>query len=264
MGPARYSRLVPDDDEEHGTSTVPRLQALQQKSGWSPSPTLWKFSTILLSVLCVVLLVDRRLSNLALGSYEHGFETDLTAARQSIKLQKIQFTGGLKFSPTNGTVYRAHNSADGNEYVGPPSPAIDAAWTALLDGLTVKIPKLDPGNLKDIGYELPSLPGYLTTTLDVHHTLHCVNVVRKALYPDYYQDRHNDARAARLHLEHCLDYVRQSVMCHADLSPVRLVWNENFGREVPDFETWHTCRDYGLIRDWAVENMVPPPDDLDD
>lgn len=271
MEHVRYSRVLPDEEAE-GSSTsgtsypaekpVLRLKSLQQAKDWSS--TLWKLSSIILSVLCIILLIDKKLSNLSLGTYEHGFETDLTAARTSIKLKKYQFSGGLNFYPENGTVYRAHNSVDGREYVGPPSTTIDDAWEDLLDGLTVKIPKSDPGNLEDIGYELPTLPGYLTTTLDVHHTLHCVNVVRKALYPEYYQDRHNTPRAAQLHLEHCLDYVRQSVMCHGDLSPVRLAYNEDFGREVPDFETWHTCREYSVIRAWAVENMVPPPEDLDD
>jgi hypothetical protein len=273
MESLRYSRIHTDEDIEiaqtSGADTDDfeekfQHQSLPLRRHRNRSPVLWKISSIVLSVLCVTLLVDKKLSNPALGTYEHGFSTDLTAARPFINLKKHQFTGGLDFYAENGTVFRAHNSADGREYVGPPSPAIDEAWKYLLDGLTVKLPKSNPGNLKDIGYEQPDFPGYLTTTLDVHHTLHCVNVVRKGLYPDYYQDKHNTPAAAQLHLEHCLDYVRQSVMCHGDLTPVRLFYHEQLEREVADFETWHTCRDYSVIRDWAVENVVPPPADQDD
>ena len=63
----------------------------------------------------------------------------------------------------------------------------------------------------------------------------------------------------QVHLHHCLDQVVQSVVCHADLSPVPMYgW-----KGVPVFlgvGQTHTCRKWESIREWMdARNEVSKP-----
>ncbi|KAJ5279203.1 hypothetical protein N7478_004575 [Penicillium angulare] len=55
-----------------------------------------------------------------------------------------------------------------------------------------------------------------------------------------------------LHVEHCLDYVRQAIMCNSDLTPVPLTWYESAQTFGPDFRTTHTCRDFEGLLQWSL------------
>jgi len=59
------------------------------------------------------------------------------------------------------------------------------------------------------------------------------------------------------HHNHCVDVLRLTIMCHADVTPVTMVdLVQNPGRRLPvgDFSTLHTCRDFDRILDWARTN----------
>src|SRR5689334_23086014 len=74
-----------------------------------------------------------------------------------------------------------------------------------------------------------------TTRPDVFHSLHCLNAIRNELHPTLYNisNEHNpwfqthqriailvnDPTWMTKHIEHCLDRIRQVVMCHGDLTP---------------------------------------------
>ncbi|EXJ59215.1 hypothetical protein A1O7_06647 [Cladophialophora yegresii CBS 114405] len=46
------------------------------------------------------------------------------------------------------------------------------------------------------------------------------NRIRMSLDEDYYGMRDRTAHGVRVHLDHCLDYLRQSIQCSADMTPV--------------------------------------------
>lgn len=56
------------------------------------------------------------------------------------------------------------------------------------------------------------------------------------------------------HLDHCIDSMRQSFMCSADISPIFWKWDEEKHRSIGQLEVFHTCRDYNAIREWAIEH----------
>ncbi len=56
--------------------------------------------------------------------------------------------------------------------------------------------------------------------------------------------------------EHCFDYIRQAVMCNADISPVTHRWFESVQTSGPDFHTTHTCRDFDRLLDWSLERTT--------
>lgn len=58
------------------------------------------------------------------------------------------------------------------------------------------------------------------------------------------------------HLEHCIDALRQSLMCSADVTPIPWKWREEDHEAKAVAEIAHTCRNFEDIRVWAKENQV--------
>ncbi|TDZ31335.1 Oxidase ustYa [Colletotrichum spinosum] len=100
--------------------------------------------------------------------------------------------------------------------------------------------------------------GTYVVMLGVFHQLHCVtidgfpfrqNLLRKSLYKDKPWPTDPDDPFSLMHLEHCIDALRQAVMCSADVTPHPWVWKDGQNREVAD--VMHSCRNFDAIRDWA-------------
>ena len=130
------------------------------------------------------------------------------------------------------------------------------------------------------------MPDQYVVQLDVFHQLHCLNAIRKTLYPERYwnefgeyytTDRQRNytstaakhygkcclcfpiyvayANIARL-LDHCLDAIRQSIMCHGDVATVYWQWMPVRQQPLPRLEITHTCRDFDAIREWAKAHQL--------
>ena len=59
-----------------------------------------------------------------------------------------------------------------------------------------------------------------------------------------------------IHVDHCVDSIRQSIMCAADISPLVWLWDEKENEAKAVMETLHTCRDWEAIAEWAKENAI--------
>ena len=97
------------------------------------------------------------------------------------------------------------------------------------------------------------------------HHLHCLNLLRKALYfnVDYYRDLGqveflNNATIVKLHVTHCLDILRQQLMCTVDTGVLGQVWwDPEEPHAFTDFNTRHVCKNYDEIRAWAEVRQLP-------
>lgn len=66
--------------------------------------------------------------------------------------------------------------------------------------------------------------------------------------------RLKEGRAAANNIkDHCVDDIRQALMCHADTSIVTFDWRPNWRRPWPNFSVDHTCVDWDALDDWAAE-----------
>jgi len=143
-------------------------------------------------------------------------------------------------------------------YQGEPSPELDQAWHDLYDefGLS-RIPKDQARLLPNKTLPIPGDEDHYAVSLSVFHQLHCLNTVRKGLSPEYYTDPVAGTLAGvKLedwpeHLSHCLDGIRQSLMCSADISLVVWQWIESQETASPRMDVIHSCRNYDKIADWA-------------
>ncbi|KAF2736570.1 hypothetical protein EJ04DRAFT_432782, partial [Polyplosphaeria fusca] len=53
---------------------------------------------------------------------------------------------------------------------------------------------------------------------------------------------------------HCLDYLRQVVQCHGDVTPLVVFYQEERGNYAFDHAVTHSCRKFERIYEWAVEH----------
>lgn len=99
------------------------------------------------------------------------------------------------------------------------------------------------------------------------------DLVRKTLHwnYDYYLAKGegpfvNSEYIVQIHATHCLDMLRQVLMCNPDVGVLGQVWWQPEGEPNPmafvDFNTKHRCRDYEGIREWAKEHQMPPAEEV--
>ncbi|CAJ0547070.1 Ff.00g016970.m01.CDS01 [Fusarium sp. VM40] len=133
----------------------------------------------------------------------------------SVKIKEKDCTcdNSLPYSPAQAAVrYEkqtiVHNLADNGKYRGPPRPEQDTAWDELLHYNNLRVEKEDLEKANTTSVPLHDSQGGYLVTLDVFHTLHCVNKIRKSYYSDYYHDP-NPLADQHEHFDHCIDLLRQ-------------------------------------------------------
>ncbi|KAK8025217.1 hypothetical protein PG990_003040 [Apiospora arundinis] len=108
-------------------------------------------------------------------------------------------------------------------YEAAPSPEVDAAWNDLFSMGIVAISRDDASRLQEKTQPLPHDPeDRYVVSMSVFHDLHCLNRLRKQLFPGYYTQFNMDNRTESEvdHIMHCIDSLRQSTLCHADLAVI--------------------------------------------
>jgi len=155
-------------------------------------------------------------------------------------------------------------------YRGYPTPEIDAAWLRISQD--VKPTRLTREQLLMIGKEdTPSKVkfreedggGYMAS-MEVTHQLHCLNMLRKYTYHEHYEKFDLafvdiNPEVFRMHLDHCVEIIRQNLMCSGDVGMITYEWVKGFSRPYPDFNTWHQCRNLDKILDWGNQHAIHIP-----
>ena len=122
------------------------------------------------------------------------------------------------------------------------------------------------------------------------HALHCVNEIRKALHRDFYPEDnlHGDAHTGKSAststpclghpcqsteshtntpfsgIAHCMNVVRQALMCWGSTAVIPLKHFPNYGGMYVATDQVHTCREFGHIHAYTLERhngslQVPRP-----
>jgi len=153
-------------------------------------------------------------------------------------------------------------------YRQDPSPEVDEEWKRIQKFEYMLITADDVRRLgKDPKYTVkaPESFGagsdlYIART-EVSHQIHCLDVLRKASFPDYYAKTRDGVKESiplwRPHVMHCLHILLQNLMCTASMDVITYNWMESQYSPQPDFSINRQCRDFDAILRWQDENKVP-------
>ncbi|KAL2060609.1 hypothetical protein VTL71DRAFT_9250 [Oculimacula yallundae] len=182
------------------------------------------------------------------GTFENGFsEERVVTPAETFELTQRVFTGGVDFSP-DGTEVLGFS-----EYVGEPTPEIDAAWNAIIGGEShyFSISEEEAVTLWGTNYDKyrDRIRGGWTGTLDLFHCLHCLNQLRMALRRDIYPE---EKYRGAIHQLHCIDHLRQVIQCQSTsvISPSE--WHDHRGQYVSPKQL-HTCRNFEKLHQYSKE-----------
>ncbi|KOC10580.1 hypothetical protein AFLA70_151g001870 [Aspergillus flavus AF70] len=179
-------------------------------------------------------------------------------ALDSVEYEFIKFQGALDAE---------------NRFKGAPNDDLDQAWDDLVNMGRIRVSKREFDKLgKPTKGSVQYPDGSFQGGLEVFHQLHCLNYLRQSTYPEYYEMEehkpeafHDSAKTRRLHLDHCIDMLRQAITCYGDTGIVTASWVEGREGPYPDFSTWHKCRKLEPLSRYTDIYAGPPdlkkPDD---
>ncbi|KAG2365835.1 hypothetical protein BDR07DRAFT_1397842 [Suillus spraguei] len=173
-------------------------------------------------------------------------------------------------SAVDTTIVRFNGTLDyPSIYRGPPSPEIDAAWARIARDVLptrmsleeiIKAGEVDSASKVKFPAEFG---GGFMVAMEAPHQLHCLNLLRKSSFREYYAPADisfQDLPAVlRMHLDHCIEMIRQNIMCNADVTLLTWDWVEGHEIPYPNFNTRHQCRNYEKLLDWSNKNAVHIP-----
>ncbi|KAJ5465847.1 hypothetical protein N7530_009634 [Penicillium desertorum] len=178
-----------------------------------------------------------------------------------VRSRKARFDCVPLATPADGIVSKEEKILDasvlrGNVYKGPPRPELDKAWQDLLFHANIRVSgeELAKSGVESIPLEDGS--GYYGI-LDVFHQLHCLKYVRHFVFQDYYNDT---MPWTPTHVDHCIDSIRQNLICNADLSLMTFHWVDDDMAPKPSFRRTHECVNWEKIQEWASKRSFNPDD----
>ncbi|KAG6284533.1 hypothetical protein E4U45_000916, partial [Claviceps purpurea] len=152
-------------------------------------------------------------------------------------------------------------------YRQAPSAEVDAAWDLITHQLPHAISSQDVLRLGKDPKRTAKWPSewvfgsdaYIAE-LDIVHTVHCLNAVRRDVHwQHYFGDRYPDGKFPELHrthTDHCIYIILQNLMCNANGDIVTNVWVEGQLHPFPDFNVNKKCRNYDTFIDWHRKTQI--------
>ncbi|KAE8157757.1 hypothetical protein BDV40DRAFT_292412 [Aspergillus tamarii] len=202
-------------------------------------PLLW---VILVETTLIILMGTTMMHMAFQSSSQLPPDSIFSPAQESIRYKNVVYSSG--FAP--------HLT----KYQGPPSPETNAAWHALYGAYSQsRITSEEEAKLANHTTPIPGDTDHSLVSIDVFHQLHCLQMLRlRAWYAEGYEfDR--DMLSID-HIDHCIDSLRQSLMCASDITPLTWLWDEEKQKFLPMANIMHTCRDFDLVREWVAQHRV--------
>ncbi|KAF8319621.1 hypothetical protein DL93DRAFT_102637 [Clavulina sp. PMI_390] len=160
-----------------------------------------------------------------------------------------------------------------SDYQGPRTYERDRLWASLYMpyswvGVTRELakPMLNQTERIQDDIKIMGEPRYILD-LDVFHQLHCLDMIRRKLKgPREGEDQEHKPHFAPMgpaddptydHVDHCINSVREALMCNPDLTPVVWQWDEASQKSGPKIDVVHTCANFNAIQEWGKKWKLP-------
>lgn len=62
------------------------------------------------------------------------------------------------------------------------------------------------------------------------------------------------------HYEHCVDYMRQYIMCKFDTTIIPMNWVRTHQNPTPNGNTVHRCVNWDMLQEWLKDRAVEMPE----
>ncbi|KAE8149799.1 hypothetical protein BDV25DRAFT_172657 [Aspergillus avenaceus] len=203
------------------------------------SPISWRSMIMHLALICL---------------YTIAFLTATYVTRRSIERQVDK--SHLIESPLHDaiqmerrTIYASVDSE--NPFKGEPSEELDHAWHQLFINSNVRVTADDLAKINRTSVPISDEKGGYYAIPDVYHQLHCLKFIRQVIWQNYY---HIGKPTTPIHIEHCIDSLRQNIMCKADVALLTFTWDPTDRAPKPDFNVEHECANWDRIDTWAKEH----------
>ncbi|KAK4040643.1 hypothetical protein C8A01DRAFT_15489 [Parachaetomium inaequale] len=158
---------------------------------------------------------------------------------------------------------------DTPKFMGQPRPELDEAWHELLDATLIRYSG-DELRRANNATSVRHKDGGFVGGLGISHSLHCLKRIKQYIHPQYYYG-HEEQNWDELysHVDHCLESLRQEVLCSADVNVYTLKWTRH-SRFKPTVKVPqpHACVDWAALHGWMkgraarLDDMVGPPESL--
>lgn len=165
--------------------------------------------------------------------------------------------------------FRLYDNFVNSPYAGEPTVESDTAWHELLNNMSVRVTAEELASHNQSSVALPN-GGYLAW-LGVFHELHCVKMLRQWSWREHYFPNltAQEHRHQMVHIDHCIDWLRNAAMCSADTSALAVFkWESSLPhpmlntKRVPhrcvDWEAMMSSHEDRLVSHAEVASLVNP------
>jgi len=208
-------------DKESGDSECYHHANNRQKA----NPSSQIFSWLLTAAIHVLISLSLIAILYHIPSITHNLDfTSQSCVNSASHANDLPFDNALTFS----TVQPDADAWKDSLYTSEPSHNSNAAWKQLQEvrGVAITPEEAARLNIPDTG--LTAGNGTTATLLGIQHNLHCIRFVRQVLHPGYYypDETAEEHKGKVMHAGHCLEALRQSMMCTPDLTPRSVIWED--------------------------------------
>lgn len=244
-----YTSLPQTEIDYRTSNSKQKAPWWRVNSDFYRNPSFWVTTTVFFATLSVWLGLQLYWQQYK-SSFTNGFNNELEPAKHLIQIEEKWFEGSPRFL-NDGTEYVPKSESEESQYTGEPSRAIDRSWELLHWGRFFLLSEAEARDAWGPAYKeywAPKEGGY-AAALDVMHSLHCLDHLRKAYYPEIYKS--DSPIHGLMHRDHCIDHLRQLVMCKSDLTPIPSRFYAGIDQNYIDSDRPHTCRNFTKIRNWV-------------
>ncbi|KAK3944390.1 hypothetical protein QBC46DRAFT_252511 [Diplogelasinospora grovesii] len=169
--------------------------------------------------------------------------------------------------PRDSLLYEERKEWDYQQYPWnqEPSEDLDAVWDDLLHPLNIRITPEEMGLLNENTTDLLRVDnGDYVAVMGVYHFLHCLNNLRRIVHWDYYGPRLANTKHpegfSKEHSDHCIDAMRQALMCHANTVMYLARWTDDsqvpISNQIRSDADSMTCVDWSSLESWATKRAL--------
>ncbi|KAI1126592.1 hypothetical protein F5Y10DRAFT_266911 [Nemania abortiva] len=276
--------LLIDNDHETNYENSPRLPSPTRTNWYLHVPLILFYSLFYLAITISTLHALR-------STVKDSKTTNHPCERFRIAMNQAQMNMTYIYREVpdpNGLIWESRRfptNIVNNLFAGEPRPELDEAWNHLLQNDNIRVLKayLEDLNLTTV-YTLDGSERIVS--LSVYHSFRCLKKVKRMLFKEYCHSGKSDEvmqREAR-HVgkcaidspgqrikssniqrkqDHCIEYIRESLMCHPDLSMVSFRWINNTAQYEDKTAFYptnfdvvlHKCANLEALDSWASKRM---------